>query len=212
MSWHYRHMSDAFHQASKSKDPNTKVGAVLVDEENGIISTGFNGFPRDVVDSLERLSNRDVKLRLVMHAEANAIYNASRMGTSTNNSSAYITHPPCLSCYGALKQAGIKNIYVPKSSLHLMGKEPWKSDWGLIEEIMVETKLDIVFLDYPPKEHVFSNMSCDDCYGLLCSTCAGCYCPEEKCECYPYLDKEDFEIIPDFMQEKGLLIYEDKKQ
>jgi dCMP deaminase len=56
-----------------SKDPKAQVGAVLFSKRGGDVTVGYNGFPMGVEDSAERLSNRDIKLQMVVHAEVNAI-------------------------------------------------------------------------------------------------------------------------------------------
>ena len=68
-----------------SKDPSTKVGAVIVDSNRRILSTGYNGFPKGIKDD-ERLENRDEKLEMIVHAEINAILFAER---NVNNSILY---------------------------------------------------------------------------------------------------------------------------
>ena len=99
---------------SWSKDPSTKVGAVLVNPETRtIISTGYNGFPRGVEDYDFRLDDREVKYKLVVHAEANAITQAARDGISTVNSWLFISPlPPCSSCAGLLAQAGVTKVLI----------------------------------------------------------------------------------------------------
>ena len=71
--WDRRFVDLARYVASWSKDPSTKTGAVIVDDYNRIVSVGYNGFPRGIRDDEERLSNRDVKLSLMVHCEINAI-------------------------------------------------------------------------------------------------------------------------------------------
>ena len=60
--WHKRFIELAKTIAQYSKDPNTKVGAVIVDSEKRIVSMGYNGFPRKVLDLDERLNNREEKV------------------------------------------------------------------------------------------------------------------------------------------------------
>ncbi len=96
--------------AAKSKD-STPVGVVLVNEDNIMISTGYNGLPRKVSDDLDRIQDKEEKLRWTVHAEANAICNAARIGTSTVGCTAYVTKFPCSRCAGELVQAGIKRVY-----------------------------------------------------------------------------------------------------
>jgi dCMP deaminase len=101
--------------SKKSKDPDTKVGCVIVGPEYEIRSTGYNGFCRHVEDSPERWA-RPEKYWWVEHAERNAVYNAARMGTPLVACQAYVQISPCVDCARALLQAGIEVIYVPKKN------------------------------------------------------------------------------------------------
>ena len=58
-----------------SKDPSTKVGALIISEDRNIVSTGYNGFPRGIEDTEERLNNRELKYKFILHAEMNCIMN-----------------------------------------------------------------------------------------------------------------------------------------
>ena len=78
--WDIRFLKLATHISEWSKDPSTKVGCVVVGPDREIRSTGFNGFPRGIQDSDERLTNRDLKYPLICHAEENAIMHAARIG------------------------------------------------------------------------------------------------------------------------------------
>lgn len=111
---HQRFLELALHVAQWSKDPSTKVGCVIVNPNRIVVGMGFNGFPRGVEDTPERYENRPLKYMMVQHAEANAIFNAT---TSVQGCTAYVTHPPCCNCGGALIQAGIKNIITLKPEL-----------------------------------------------------------------------------------------------
>lgn len=111
MNWHRYFVDLATTVASKSKDPSTKVGCVLVNKDKEVLSVGYNGFPRGVQDTEERLNNRELKYPLVVHAEANAICIAAKNGARLDGASAYITHPPCRECAKLLDQAGIKAVY-----------------------------------------------------------------------------------------------------
>ena len=114
--------------ASKSKD-RTKVGCVLVNPNNKqILSTGFNGFCRDVADTQERYADREVKMDYVVHAEANAICFAAFSGMSTEGSYAFITLPPCHGCAKLLKQAGVTHVfYTPERETSQ--KQEIQDDW-----------------------------------------------------------------------------------
>jgi dCMP deaminase len=90
----------------RSSCPRLKVGCVLV-RDNVIISTGYNGFPAGAphVGII-----RDEHEQMTIHAEINAIANASKRGVSTNHAICYVSHYPCINCAKALISAGIKEI------------------------------------------------------------------------------------------------------
>jgi dCMP deaminase len=98
--------------AELSKDPSTKVGAVILDDERRIRAVGFNGFPRGVSDDV-RLNDRDQKLPLMVHAEANAIANAAAVGTPLKGCSMVTTKYPCHECAKLIISAGIKLVVTP---------------------------------------------------------------------------------------------------
>ncbi len=100
--------------AAMSKDPRTKVGALIFGPSMEIRATGWNGFPRGVADSPARLNDRQTKYAFVVHAEANAIANAARSGVSTDGCSMLVTAlHPCGDCAKLVIQAGIKKVYAP---------------------------------------------------------------------------------------------------
>ena len=79
-SWRDHFLGLAQFKASKSKDPSTKCGAVIVGPDMAERALGFNGFPRGCDDSPELYADRETKLLRVVHAEANAIAQAARAG------------------------------------------------------------------------------------------------------------------------------------
>lgn len=108
--WDDRFIGLAEHIAGWSKDPSTKVGSVIVRPDKTIASVGFNGFPRGVRDD-ERLTDRDEKYPIIVHAEANAIVHARE---PLHGHSIYVwPMPPCAPCAALIIQAGIKNVYAP---------------------------------------------------------------------------------------------------
>lgn len=128
LKWDRRFLHLAAHIAAWSKDPSTKVGCVIVGPDREIRSTGFNGFPRGIEDTSERLSNRDLKYPLICHAEENAIMHAARIGVSLKGCRAYVTWPPCTRCARSLLQAGVSEIVYPRG---LEIPERWREDFDL---------------------------------------------------------------------------------
>jgi dCMP deaminase len=94
----------------KSKDPRCQVGAVIV-KDNVVLSTGFNGLARHVYDDPGVLADVEAKLKLICHAEINAIFNAARLGVALKGATIYVTKFPCLACCNAIIQAGVSGIY-----------------------------------------------------------------------------------------------------
>lgn len=123
--------------ASKSKD-RTKVGCVLVSPTNKqILSTGFNGFCRDVADTPERYADREVKMDYVVHAEANAICFAAFSGMRTDGCYAFITLPPCHSCAKLLKQAGVTNVFYMEDRSEAPTQEI-RDDWRKKQQLSLD--------------------------------------------------------------------------
>ena len=98
--WDIRFISIAREYSTWSKDPSTQVGAVAVDPKTRrVLSGGYNGFPRGIEDTDKRLNDRDLKHSLVVHAEMNLIYNATRSGISLEGSHLYVWGlPVCSEC------------------------------------------------------------------------------------------------------------------
>lgn len=107
IKWDIRFLELARHISSWSKDPSTKCGAVITDD-NRIVSLGYNGFPRNIKDHSHRLADRDTKYKMVLHAEVNAMMFARR---SLDNCTMYIwPMPPCSRCAASIVQSGISRI------------------------------------------------------------------------------------------------------
>lgn len=99
--------------ASKSKDPSSQVGAVIIDEDNRIVSSGYNGFPAGCDES--KLSwERPMKYLTVIHAELNALIFARR---DLQGCRIYVTHGPCESCLKHLLQAKVMEIFYEDASI-----------------------------------------------------------------------------------------------
>ena len=101
--------------SQKSKDPSTKVGCVIVGDDNAVLSMGFNGFPRGVEEDYDNRWNRPEKYNWVEHAERNAIYNAARNGIKLAGTRLYLNYEPkpCADCARAIIQSGIIEVIGP---------------------------------------------------------------------------------------------------
>jgi len=126
--WYKRYLKLAKEVATWSKDPNTQVGAVVVGSKGQILSQGYNGFPRGIADSNKRLSDRELKLSLIVHAEMNAIYNATYSGVSLDGSTIFIHGlPACSECAKGIIQVGIKKVVVSKQCIE--ARPHWNDSW-----------------------------------------------------------------------------------
>ena len=146
--WDHRFIRIALEVSSWSKDPGTKVGAVLVSDRR-IIATGYNGFPTNISDSLERYNDREVKLSLTVHAEVNAILNAAKNGATTDSSTLYVTFPPCVSCATAVIQAGITRVICSDLST---APQRWIDSFTKGQDLLKEAGL--LVTTYMPSEYV----------------------------------------------------------
>ena len=140
--WHKRYIDLAKSVASWSKDPSTKCGAVFIGNSGQVLSQGYNGFPRGMCDDQELYSNRQVKYDRIVHAEMNAIYNASKSGISLEGSTVYVHGLPCChECSKALIQVGVKRVVMNESDNSRWGESCQK---GM--EYMQEAGIELVYL------------------------------------------------------------------
>ena len=112
ISWDEYFMGVALLASMRSKDPSTQVGACIVDNENRILSTGYNGFPSGCSDDdfpWDREGDfGETKYPFVVHAELNAILNAR--GKNLTGAKIYVALFPCNECAKAIIQSGIKEV------------------------------------------------------------------------------------------------------
>lgn len=144
--WDNMFFSEAVLWSRMSHDSQTQCGCIFV-KNKATIATGYNGFMREI-DDFVFPNTRPEKYPFMIHAEANAVYNAAREGKSTIGASAYITAPPCLQCLQMLWQCGLSNIYFtdvssPKNCFY--GKDYVK----VLEQIFNRIKV-----IYVPRNHL----------------------------------------------------------
>ena len=142
LKWDYRFLEMGKLVSTWSKDPSTQVGAVIVDSSRKVVSLGYNGFPIGVSDDF-RLDNREIKYKMVVHAECNALLCAS---TDLTNCAMY-TYPfmPCPKCAGMIIQSGIKRIVSYKTNTIR-----WAQDFEISRNMFNET--DVSLIEYTDEE------------------------------------------------------------
>jgi dCMP deaminase len=165
MEWHEYFFEMCKLVSQKSKDIHTKAGCVIVGPDNGVRSTGFNGFPRGVIDKVtqpdyfsalatESAKKKDVeeqqkkvyertqrpeKYIWTEHAERNAIYAAAKTGTPLDGCRIYVTGMPCYDCCRAIIQAGIKEVYLAKYDLDYITKNNEKYRFDAVQQMFSES-------------------------------------------------------------------------
>jgi dCMP deaminase len=145
LRWDTHFCGLALYHAKLSKDPSTRVGSVIIGPDRELLSAGFNGFPRGIADTPERLNDRDTKLKLVVHAEMNALLAAARTGMRLKDCTLYLAAtddsgmiwggPPCTRCTVEIIQVGISEIvsYPPKAV-----PSRWHEDLALARSLIEE--------------------------------------------------------------------------
>lgn len=109
--WDVKFLELAKHISTWSKDPSRQIGAVAIGQNRNILATGYNGFPRGVYDTDERLNDRKEKYKLIVHAEMNCIYNATLNGVSLQGSHLYVYGlPVCHECAKGVVQVGVSRV------------------------------------------------------------------------------------------------------
>jgi len=137
----------------RSHDEQTKCGCFIASQDHTPISFGYNGFIRNIDDSiLPRY--RPEKYPYMIHAEANAIYNAVRQGKSLMGSIAYISGKPCIVCLQSLYQSGINKIYYTDWSSPRMIENQTDS----FNEIIRLTNIEILYIPKTQLQGAFNDI------------------------------------------------------
>ena len=140
--WDTRFMKLAREISTWSKDPSSKIGAVIVNDDRRILATGYNGFPKGIYDTEERLNDREQKYPRIVHAEMNALMNALYNGVSVKNATIYVYGlPVCPECTKSIISAGIKRIVIsPDPYVYIT---PWTEKWKNVSYEMIKEVGDI---------------------------------------------------------------------
>ena len=155
INWDEYFMGIAMLAAKRSKDPSTQVGACIVSQDNIIISIGYNGMPKGCSDDefpWDR-TGEETKYPYVVHAELNAILNAS--GRDLRNSRIYVALFPCNECAKAIIQSGVKEVlYLSDKYADTMLTMASKRmlDAAGVKYIQLRTGIKTITLDFTPEE------------------------------------------------------------
>ena len=145
MNWTEYFLNIAEQVKLKSKDESTQIGAVIVGEDNEVLSTGYNSFPRGMDDSKQERQERPEKYFWFEHAERNAIYNAARIGVSLKNSTIYLTSGlPCMDCARGIVNSGVKIVYC-KQVCTTKNKDKWEESQQKSLELLGECGVDVIY-------------------------------------------------------------------
>lgn len=139
--WTKRFIDMADLVASWSKDPSTRVGAVIVRPDKTVASVGFNGFPAGMDDSPAAYADREFKLKHIVHAEFNAL---DHLSASPSGCDIYITHPPCRRCAEDLVVARISRVFFRKPDAALLSR------WNIQDSLDYLDKYGIEYHSYDP--------------------------------------------------------------
>jgi dCMP deaminase len=144
--WDHRFMRLAHEISTWSKDPSSKIGAVIVNDERRILATGYNGFPRGIADTDERLNDREQKYPRIVHGEMNALMNALYSGVSVKDSTLYVYGlPVCSECTKSVIQAGIKRVVITYPQL---SPEKWQNQWnGMSKPMYDEANVSVTYMN-----------------------------------------------------------------
>jgi dCMP deaminase len=136
--WDNRFLRLAKHVSEWSRDPSTKVGAVISRQDHTIASLGFNGFPMGVSDDPLLYQDREVKYSRVVHAEMNAILFLRERGVGFT----LYTWPflPCVRCAACVIQAGIARVVAPPCT-----EERWAESIQMAVEMFGEAGVEVSY-------------------------------------------------------------------
>lgn len=153
--WDRHFLKMALAHSCLSKDPSKRVGAAIIGPDKEIVSVGFNGLPRGIEDTPERLDNKELKRKLIVHAELNAILAVARIGgPPLLGKTMYIVcedeagiwgGPPCVRCAVETIQAGIAHVvtFPPKPG------SSWNQD--LEDAYVLLSEAGVSYREYQPE-------------------------------------------------------------
>ena len=144
--WDKRFHELANHVANWSKDPSTKVGAVVSGLDKVDVALGYNGFPPRIKDD-DRLLKREKKYNLIIHAEENALANAR---FDVRGATIYSTHFPCVNCSKSIIARGLSYVAAPKPGADYLSR--WEKEIRESKKMFKEAGVKIIWLRSLPKK------------------------------------------------------------
>ena len=126
-------------------DPSTQNGAIIANYRGHLVK-GANHFPKGVAENEGRWE-RPLKYSYVEHAERNAIYEAARLGVSTEDATMYTPWLPCVECSRAIIQAGIKTLVTHKTSTHNNSNPKWHESQKLATDMLEEAGVEMRYVE-----------------------------------------------------------------
>ncbi len=137
-SWDEYYLSICKIVATRSKDPNTQIGSVIVGPAHEIRTTGYNSFPRGIRDDVPERLERPTKYLWIEHSERNAICNAARCGTALDGCTLYVEIMPCMDCARAIVQAGIRQVVISGERMAQYSSDYYNQHFGMVEVLFAE--------------------------------------------------------------------------
>lgn len=145
--WKFRFCSLAKEISKWSKDPSSKIGAVIVDDRKVIISTGYNGFPESMDDKESDYLNRELKYQFIIHGEMNALLNALKTGRSVRDCNLFVYGlPVCSYCAKHIAQSGIKYVCMAFESNNERVTRWFETEWHISKNIFEKSNISYEFI------------------------------------------------------------------
>lgn len=150
-NWDERWMDLATLISGWSKDRSRKIGCVIVNDLQSVVSLGWNGFPRNINDDIENRHDRPQKYEWTEHAERNAIYNATLNNTSVRGCTLYCTWHPCTDCARGIIQTGIKRVVCAEPDWEDIDR--WSAKFKMVKKMLDEANIHVEYMNgYGPIE------------------------------------------------------------
>jgi dCMP deaminase len=147
VDWDKRFLELAQYVSTWSKDPSTKIGTVIADNDHVVRAMGYNGLCRGMNDDVPERNERPLKYKWYEHGERNAIYNAARTGTPLEGCTIYLLSLACADCARAIIQAGIKKVVTTPPEYD---NPRWGPDLKIAKEMLDEAGIPIEIINAFP--------------------------------------------------------------